>query len=315
MPVHNNAREIARALAVVEACRSYFEEIIVVDDGSTDGSADVAARFGVHVEKMTGHAGAPEARNHGARCAKSDVLFFLDADVVATPATLARATTLLDEHPHYDAAFGSYDDDPDAPTTVSRFRNLLHYYTHQTGNREATTFWTGCGLIRKAAFDAAGGFDDTWRGVEDIEFGYRLRARGSRILLDPGLQVKHLKRWTLRSMVWTDLRYRAFLWSRLILAQGALPDDLNVRPVQRVSVALSMVSLATMLLALLDVRWLTVTLLAAGSIVAINREFYELLVRRGGLVFAVLSVPLHIVYFVCAGLGFATALVESRVFR
>ena len=315
MPVHNGAREIARALTALQKGRAYVQEVIVVDDGSTDGSADVATGLGFRVERLPGHCGAPAARNHGAQCASGDVLFFLDADVIAPPETLARAAALLDEHPEYDAAFGSYDDDPDVATTVSRFRNLLHHYTHQTGNREATTFWTGCGLVRKSAFDSVGGFDDAWRGLEDIELGHRLRGRGHRILLEPTLQVKHLKQWTLASMAWTDLRYRALKWSRLILTQGALPDDLNVRTGQRVSVILSMLVAAMLPLVLLDCRWLAAIAAAAASIVAVNRDFYSLLLRRGGVLFALLSIPLHIVYFVCAGLGFAFALVERRIVR
>jgi glycosyltransferase involved in cell wall biosynthesis len=315
MPVHNNAREIARALAAAQAARAHLKEIIVVDDASTDGSAEVAEHFGVRVERLPEHSGAPAARNHGVRCASGDVIFFLDADIVAPESAIARAAVLLDEHPEYDAAFGSYDDDPDVPTTLSRFRNLLHHYTHQTGNREATTFWTGCGLVRKTAFESVGGFDDAWRGVEDIEFGHRLRVSGHRILLDPTLQVKHLKRWTFSSMVWTDLRYRAFLWSRLLLAQEALPDDLNVRTAQRVSVALSLLVIALLPLLLLDARWLWAIAAGAAAIVAINRDFHALLMRRGGLGFALACIPLHIVYFVCAGLGFALALLERRILR
>jgi GT2 family glycosyltransferase len=315
MPVHNNGREIARALAPLRAVRSSLKEIIVVDDGSTDGSADVAARFGVRVERLPAQSGAPQARNHGVRCASGDIIFFLDADIVAPETTIARAAALLDEHPEYDAAFGSYDDDPDVNTTLSRFRNLLHHYTHQTGNREASTFWTGCGLVRKAAFEAVGGFDDAWRGLEDIELGHRLRVAGHRILLDPTLQVKHLKRWTLTSMVWTDLRYRAFKWSRLILSQGALPDDLNVRPAQRVSVALSVLAIGLLPLGAIDLSWLVAVAVAAAAVVALNRDFYALLARKGGLAFAVACIPLHIVYFVCAGLGFVLALLERRVLR
>jgi GT2 family glycosyltransferase len=315
MPVHNNAREIALALANVQTARAHLNEIIVVDDRSTDGSAEVAESFGVRVERLPGHSGASAARNHGVRCASGDIILFLDADIVAPVSTIARAAVLLDEHPEYDAAFGSYDDDPGVRTTLSRFRNLLHHYTHQTGNREATTFWTGCGLVRKAAFESVGGFDDAWCGIEDIELGHRLRLSGHRILLDPTLQVKHLKRWTLSSMMWTDLRYRAFLWSRLLLSQEALPDDLNVRTAQRVSVVLSLLVIGFLPLLILDARWLGAIAAGAAAIVAINRDFYALLSRRGGLAFAVACIPLHIVYFVCAGLGFALALLERRILR
>jgi len=315
IPVHNGATTIVRALAPLKAAVEHLHEIIVVDDGSTDGSAEAAAALGVRVERLPVHSGAAAARNRGVQCASGDVIFFLDADIVAPVSTIARAAVLLDENPEYDAAFGSYDDDPDVRTTLSRFRNLLHYYMHQTGNREASTFWTGCGVIRKAAFESVGGFEDRWRGVEDIELGYRLRASGRRILLDPTLQVKHLKRWNLRSMVWTDLRYRAFKWSRLLLAQRKLPDDLNVRAGQRVSVALSMLAAAALPLSLLDVRWLAAIVGAAAAVVSLNREFYALLLRRGGLTFALACVPLHIVYFNCAGLGFALAALDRRISR
>jgi glycosyltransferase involved in cell wall biosynthesis len=315
IPCFDVARYLGEALASALAQVPAPFEIIVVDDGSTDGSAEVAERFGVRVERLRGHSGAPAARNHGVRCASGDIIFFLDADIVAPASAIERAAALLDEHPEYDAAFGSYDDDPGVRTTLSRFRNLLHHYTHQTGNREATTFWTGCGLVRRAAFESVGGFDDTWRGVEDIELGHRLRLSGHRILLDPTLQVKHLKRWTLSSMVWTDLRYRAFLWSRLLLSEKALPDDLNVRTTQRVSVVLSLLVIGLLPLLLLDARWLVAIATSAAAMVAINRGFYALLSRRGGLAFALACIPLHIVYFVCAGLGFAIALLERRVLR
>ena len=60
---------------------------------------------------------------------------------------------------------------------------------------------------------------------------------------------------------------------------------------------------------------LAVIAAAAAAIVAINRDFYALLSRRGGVAFALACIPLHIVYFVCAGLGFAMALLERRVLR
>src|SRR5207244_10593392 len=74
--------------------------------------------------------------------------------------------------------------------------------------------------------------------IEDIEFGYRLRAAGHRIRLDPGLQGTHLKRWTLGSIVGTDVKRRALPWARLILESGHAPDDLNLARSQRVSAGL-----------------------------------------------------------------------------
>jgi GT2 family glycosyltransferase len=241
------------------------------------------------------------------------VLLFVDADIVAGEEALRRATTWLDELPGYSAAFGSYDDAPAAKTVVARFRNLLHHYTHQTGEREAETFWTGFGVVRRGPFEAVGGFDPAWSGVEDIEFGYRLRAHGYKIRLDPSVQVKHLKRWTLRSMVRTDLRYRARLWTRLILARGALPDDLNVRREQRLSVLLALIATMSALGSLFDRRSLVVTVVALVALCWINRGFYALLRRSGGVAFAAACIPLHVVYFLSAGCGFALAWLEHHL--
>ena len=49
--------------------------------------------------------------------------------------------------------FGSYDDDPPAPGLVSRYKNLLHHHVHQNGRPDASTFWAGCGAIRRGVLD------------------------------------------------------------------------------------------------------------------------------------------------------------------
>jgi hypothetical protein len=119
--------------------------------------------------------------------------------------------------------------------------NLRHHYTHQRARREAASFWAGCGAVRRDAFLRAGGFDAERYArpeIEDIELAGRLRRFG-RLRLDPDLQVTHLKRWTLRSVVETDILRRALPWARLIREQGELPDDLNLRRSQRLAAALA----------------------------------------------------------------------------
>ena len=121
---------------------------------------------------------------------------------------------------------------------ISQYRNLLHHFVHQNGNREASTFWAGCGAIRRSVFEKIGGFDEKrFRrpSIEDIELGYRLRQSGYRILLDKRLQGTHLKGWNLYSLIRTDISCRAMPWSRLILETKKLPDDLNLKLGQRVS--------------------------------------------------------------------------------
>src|SRR2546421_438484 len=78
-----------------------------------------------------------------------------------------------------------------------------------------TTFWAGLGALRREDFLSVGGFDDIRfldSSVEDIELGMRLTREGKRLLLDPSIQGKHLKRWTLASMIQTDLGKRGIPW-------------------------------------------------------------------------------------------------------
>src|SRR5207244_833451 len=80
------------------------------------------------------------------------------------------------------------------------------------GQLDASTFWAGCGAIRRSVFEEIGGFQaERFRrpSIEDIDLGYRLCGAGHRIRLDPGLQGTHLKRWTLGSIVRPDVACRA----------------------------------------------------------------------------------------------------------
>lgn len=216
------------------------EEIIVVDDGSTDASAATATSFGANVLSTGGRRGPAFARNLGAKAAKGNILLFLDADVCVHQDTISRIRDLFRHDETLDAVIGAYDDSPAEPDFLSQYRNLMHCYVHRISRREASTFWTGCGAIRREIFLAHDGFDDAYGrpAIEDIELGYRLHASGRRILLDSDIQVKHLKRWTFWNLVKTDIFDRGIPWTELILRHHQLQNDLNLQLSQRVSIAL-----------------------------------------------------------------------------
>src|SRR5262249_47747925 len=118
-----------------------------------------------------------------------------------------------------DACFGSYDDAPAAPNFLSQYKNLLHHYVHQHAHILASTFWTGCGAMRRVVFLGLGGFDEqTYRlpSIEDIDLGYRLRRRGGEIRLLKEMRCAHLKRWTARSMLRSDIFERGIPWTMLL---------------------------------------------------------------------------------------------------
>ena len=306
VPAYNSAADLGECLRAIAAATEGPREVIVVDDASADDTAAVAAAAGARVIRCDVNGGPASARNRGAAAARGEVLLFIDSDVAIAPDVIARVRRALAADPDVAAVFGSYDATPRARGVVSRWRNLLHHYVHQHGAREAFTFWAGCGAVRKAAFDAVGGFDPrpAWHFIEDIELGHRLRRAGFRIVLEKAMQATHLKRWTLEGMIRTDLLYRAAPWTRLLRRSGAMPADLNLGLGQRLSVALLGVALLAVPLAWRWPAMAAVAVAAFAILIAINRALYAFLYRQRGLAFALVCIPLHAVYFLCSGAGF-----------
>lgn len=241
IPAYNAAGYLKTCLGNLAGSIYRDYECIVVDDGSTDETGAVAASYGARVIRTEGRRGPAHARNLGAREASGEILYFIDSDVAVYPGTLGRVASHFLRDPGVTAVIGSYDDSPGETDFMSQYRNLMHCYVHQTGRSEASTFWSGCGAIRRADFLAFGGFDAGIYGrpaIEDIELGYRLAHAGKRLRLDRTLVVKHLKKWTVWDVVKTDVRDRGIPWTELILRDQTLPNDLNVQTSQRVSVAL-----------------------------------------------------------------------------
>jgi glycosyltransferase involved in cell wall biosynthesis len=289
IPVYNGGAQLERCLDALLASDFRRYEILVVDDGSTDASATKAqARRGVEVLRLTRQRGPAAARNHGAAHARGGIIFFVDADVVVQRDTLRRVAAHFRRRPNVAAVFGSYDDEPAAENFVSQYRNLLHHFVHQRSASQAETFWAGCGAIRRRAFEAVGGFDERkYRqpSIEDIELGYRLRRAGFAITLDHKLQVKHLKRWTFVSMLHTDIFNRALPWSRLILEEDGMINDLNLRVPDRVSAALVALASALLALSCFLPALLYVMLATLGAVFLLNFRFYLFLRKRRGLAF------------------------------
>jgi hypothetical protein len=196
------------------------------------------------------------------------------------------------------ALFGSYDDSPRDRGVVSVFRNLLHHHVHSEGASPASTFWSGLGAIRRSAFENAGGFIE--QPMEDVELGMFLARAGNLIRLDPQIQGTHLKAWTLRTMLWTDLMLRGAPWVALLLSyrRRGLNSALNLGWRHRFSAIASLVLISAAL-------WRAAWIAAGGFLVliALNWRFYRLLIRRAGLATAAAGLPLHVLHHIVSVLA------------
>jgi GT2 family glycosyltransferase len=269
IPATDSPPTLARCLAAVSGAHDPPAEVVIVEHPAGASPAS--------------------ARNQGAQMATGDVMVFVDADVEVHSDAFRRIRAVLAEEPGATALFGSYDDEPGCRGVVSQFRNLLHHHVHQGSPGTIGTFWAGLGAIRRETFLAAGGFID--HPLEDVELGMRLAAQGRSILLDPRVQGKHLKRWTVWSMIRTDLLVRGAPWIGLAMRHHSSAAVLNIGWRHRISAAASLWAAA----ALLRGRPRPAAA-ATGLFLTLNRSFYRLLLRRQGPAAALIGVALHFLH-------------------
>jgi len=285
-------------------------ELIVVDDGSSDRTSDVARKYADAVVRIPHKPRGPSyARNRGSEAASGENLVFIDADVCVHSDALGRFAELFARHVDVAAIFGSYDARPAAKGLVSQYRNVLHHYMHQRHAGDAETFWAGCGAVRTSVFLDVGMYDE-WHyarpQIEDIELGRRIRRSGRRILLQPEIQATHLKRWTLRDVLRTDFLSRGVPWTRLIIQEG--PEggrSLNVGRAEKLKTALAGIAVLCVPAALATGRaaFVGVAIGAATVVVASSAPFYFVLGRNCGWGVALGALPLHFLYYVGNGLS------------
>lgn len=317
IPVWNGAAHLAQCLEALEASSRKPDEIVVVDDGSDDDSAAIARAHGGKVVAVAlGPLGPATARNRGVSASSGEIIVFIDCDVAVHAETLSRIEQQFIANPDLSGLFGSYDDRPTETGLISGYRNLLHHHVHQQSQREASTFWAGCGAIRREVFEAANGFDETYRWasiIEDIELGLRLCDAGHRLLLCPEIQATHRKRWSLLHMIHTDIFRRAIPWTRLILSQGSLPNDLNLRTENRVSAIAAWTLLLLLIFGAANLPLLGAAAVPAVLLLACNWSLYRLFHRRRGFLFSLGGIGLHWFHYLYTAATFAIVVLESWV--
>jgi GT2 family glycosyltransferase len=203
VPVRNDAAGLQRCLASVREASppAVAVEVIVVDNGSTDGSAEIARQAGSTVIVKPGER-VSALRNAGAAVASGDILAFVDADHELDPGWLRSLLTLF-EDPAVSAAGAPYSS-PQSPTWVQRAYDALR--CHPAERQDVDWLASGNLAIRRSVFESVGGFDRNLEACEDVDLCRRLRARGARLVSDPKLRsIHHGDPQTLRQLFVSEL--------------------------------------------------------------------------------------------------------------
>jgi glycosyltransferase involved in cell wall biosynthesis len=205
---------LLNALAVQNAPPTSFE-VIVVDDGSTDGTVEhvrsLAMPYALRVVQQA-HDGPARARNLGVEQARGEVILFLDDDVV--PAADLVATHVAAQTGHDDlVVIGPMLPPRDWPRPAwirwEEDKLVAQYEAMRAGKYACTPrqFFTANVSLPRACFLAAGGFDPTFKRAEDVELGYRLRDQGARFAFHGEAQVVHYPTRTFEGWCRTPYQY------------------------------------------------------------------------------------------------------------
>lgn len=196
IPNYNGESTIGTCLKAVFSSDHDNFEVIVVDDCSTDDSAEIIRKFPCIFIQSDKHSGASRARNIGAGSSNGRILFFIDADCIVQQDTLSLVNKAFEKNP--DKVIGgtytriSYDD-----VFYSTFQSVFVNYS-ETKKQEPDYIATHAMVIASSVFKESGGFpEDFLPIIEDVEFSHRLRRSGYKLIMHPEIQVQHIFNFTL----------------------------------------------------------------------------------------------------------------------
>lgn len=225
-------------------------EVIVVDDGSRDSTADIAASMGVRVIRQA-NAGPASARNHGAREARGELLAFTDADCIPASGWLKALMGAFTDA-RVAGAKGIYQTVEKG--WVPRFVQCEYAYKYQRLARQETIDFidTYSAAYRREVFLQHGGFNIVFPvpSVEDQEFSFRLARRGYRLVFCPAAVVYH--RHDLQVGEYARRKFGIGYWKAVMLKwlpEKALSDS-HTPPSQRWQIILLGLSLVTAMVGL-----------------------------------------------------------------
>ncbi|MFH0990720.1 MAG: glycosyltransferase [bacterium] len=309
IPAYNSEHSIANCLRALCSANPPLHEIILVDDCSNDRTVEIATQFNTRVIRESPHIGANHCRNRGAREATGDILLFIDSDIVVASAITATVhSAFLEEST--DAVVGIYSAKHPHSDLASQYKNLWIRYSYLKSNHHIDWIFGAVAAVRKPIFWDAGGFDGTLfmkHGGEDLELGKRMSNSAYRILLRRDLEVIHLKRHTLSSLLKNDF-YRSGGFAHLATRLGQLGKSFqsgfaNIYPSFIYSIFLAWCIVIASLIGFWDSRTWVVAAVWFLFYLIINAPFLHFLSRHLSIIKVAASVGILFLDHLVSSLG------------
>jgi len=177
IPVYNGERYLAEAVASIRSQNYEPLEIIIVDDGSTDGTATLVQSLGNDIRYFyQPNAGPSAARNRGIGAANSDLISFLDSDDLWPPGKLALQVDCLQQNPQIEVVLGRVQ-------CFGRLEEVEEQLNFLEPDHKMISVNLGSGVFRKSTFEQVGLFDESLRHFEDHDWFLLAREQGVEMLI------------------------------------------------------------------------------------------------------------------------------------
>jgi glycosyltransferase involved in cell wall biosynthesis len=318
IPVRNAAASIAHCLQAVLASNYQNFEVIVVDDGSYDCSAEIIKTFPCTLIQLRRHCGASTARNIGAKHSRGNILFFTDADCLLNEDTLTIAVTTLNAVGRDVVLGGTYTVKPADDRFFSAFQSVFVHYAESRDSDNPDYIATHAMALYADTFEKSGGFSEDFMPIlEDVDFSHRLRRNGHRLMMDPGIQVRHRFDYSLMRSVCNGFRKSKY-WTIYSIHNGDLLADSGTasRGLKFAVFALFGSILAGLLLLGTGNTWFYVfiSVLMIANI-TVNRDLLQGFYRARGVTFVLAASAYYLlVYPLVVGAGGLAGLLSYRRF-
>lgn len=313
VPVYNAGSTIEKCLDSIMIQDYPDLEVVVVDDASSDDTLIKVSKYPARLITNSMNRGVSHSRNLGAENAASEILLFVDSDIVVPPNAVSQVIKSIMGKRDILAVGGVYSEKTRELNFISDFKNLdLAYRTCLCPDR--VKYLGGYFLaVRKSTFLEAGGFSTDFFGssVEDIEFGYRVTNGRNSMFIDRNIAVDHLKRYTLLTMLKTDF-IRIINMVRIIKnSKGKNLAGEHAPAPYVANIFLSgLIILSLIVLPFFKSVWVSLLLITA--FIVNNFDFARFLLKKRNVVFTVKSLFVLFIEYVVVGASLLISFFKTK---
>lgn len=293
IPARNAESTLRQCLAAVFASSLLPEKVIVVNDGSADRTADIAAAFPCEIMAIASATGPMEPRYHGIRAVTSEICVFVDADIRVQPDTFALLLGDFADS-RITAVTGILNPDTPADSFFSCYKNEYMNYIFRQRPAAADFLYGSIWAVRTAKMLFFKPLLEPFGSqVSDSEMGLRLTAAGENILLDHRVGVHHEKKYSFLKLLGNDFVI-PFMFSLMFIRYGTKVSWKEKKGFSHAAVwqvwanLFSFLACGICAAALAGARWelLSAAVFCWGGTLWLWRNFIVLLFRRRGWWFA-----------------------------